>query len=375
MNIPFYDLKFQHQNLNKAFINFFKETLYRKDFVLGNAVLKFEKEFANFNDSKYSVGVSNGTDALFLALKAFKVTKGDEVIVPSHTFIASALPIIKCGAKPVFVDCEKDSFLASFDQILKRINDKTKAIILVHIYGETVDIPYLKKIINKVTHKKIPIIEDCSQSHGSRINNLKSGNLGDIGCFSLYPSKNLGALGDAGILTTNNNYIYKKILSLRNWGSKKKYVHENIGYNHRLDTIQAGFLSIKLKQLHKWNNLRVKLAAIYYNELKDLKKIKIPNYSAGHMHVYHLFVVKVKERNKFQKFLLKNGIQTIIHYPTPCHKHKAFENYSFYKQRLKNAEAISNEVISLPLYPGLSSKKVIFICKIIKKFFVKNQTH
>lgn len=367
--IPFYDLKYQHKDFDKEFVNSLKKTLNKKDFILGDEVSKFEKNFSKFNNSKYSVGVSNGTDALFLALKTFNITNGDEVIVPSHTFIASALPIIKCGAKPVFVDCEKGTFLPSFEQILKQINKKTKAILLVHIYGETVNIPLLKIKMKKITKRKIPIIEDCSQSHGSKLKTTGSGNFGDIGCFSLYPSKNLGALGDAGILTTNKRNLYKKIMSLRNWGSQKKYVHDDIGFNHRLDTIQAGFLNIKIKKLNHWNKIRIKLARIYCNELKNIKKIKLPNCNNDMSHVYHLFVIRVQERSKFQKFLLENGIQTIIHYPTPCHKHKAFKKFSFYKKTHLNAEIMSKEIISLPLYPGLSEDKIIYICKVIKLYY------
>ena len=370
--VKFYDLSFQQKPIEQKFIKFFKKTLKKKDYVLGNELSIFEDNFSKFTGSKFSVGVSNGTDAIFLALKALDISSSDEVIVPSHTFIASVLPIIKCGAKPIFVDVSKNSFLVDFDQIKKKISKKTKAIIVVHLYGEAVNVKKLNIFLKKEGFK-IPIIEDASQAHGSMINNLKTGNLGTIGCFSLYPSKNLGALGDAGVITTSNKNLYNKIKNLRNWGSQKKYLHDKIGFNHRMDTIQAGFLNIKLPYIDSWNKERQKIALTYIQNLKNIKGIELPNFENLSAHVFHLFVIKTKYRDKLKNFLEGNNIDTIIHYPTPCHKHLCFKKFSFFKKKFPNSEKLSREILSLPLYPGMSKKNILYICKVVKKFFIINK--
>lgn len=361
--MQFIDFGFSKKLEKKIFIEL-KKNFENNDFILGKNVYLFEKNFANFSNKKYAVGVSSGTDALFLALKSLSLKKNDEVILPAHTFIATALSVIYSGYKIKLCDVDPKTWLLDLKKLKKVITRNTKVIIPVHLYGHGVNIQKIKKIIGK---KKIKIIEDASQAHGLNLFTKKVFK-GDMSIFSLYPAKNLGANGDSGVIITNNKNYYSKILKMRNWGSIKKYVHNEIGYNMRMDTIQATILNQKLKYLKKWTLERIEIAKRYNYEFRKIKEIEVQSLNAKN-HVYHLFVIKTKLRNQLQKFLFKNGVPTIIHYPKAIHQHKAFSKYNFYNKRFLVSESLTKNILSLPLYPGMKLKDQVRIINIIKNFF------
>ena len=363
MQVPFIDFSFQ-KKLNKIQLKSISKVLNKGSFILGNEVNKFEKKFADFSNHKFALGVSNGTDALFLAIKSLNLKKNDEVIIPAHTFIATALSAYYNDVKIKLCDVG-DDWLIDLNQLKKLITKKTKLIIPVHIYGHGVNITKLKKIIG---NKKISIIEDASQAHGL---NFHSKNVfkSDMTIFSLYPAKNLGANGDAGVIITNKKQLYKKILKLRNWGGVKKYVHEEIGYNQRMDTIQAACLIDKIKHLKKWNNQRRKIAKIYYKNLKNIKELKFQTDKPWENHVYHLFVIRLKKRDDLQKFLAQHKITTIIHYPRSINQHRAFIKEKFYKLKFKKSEKLVKEILSLPIYPEMKPEMAEYVSDKIKKYF------
>jgi len=360
--IKFFDLHRQDKALFKYFLKDLKSLLKKNDYILGNGVKKFEEEFSKFCGSKYSIGVANGTDALTLALKALSLKEGSEVIIPAMTYCSTAFAVINANLKPVLVDIENDSPLIAINKIRNKINQKTKVIMPVHLYGSVVDIDKIKKLIKR---KDIFLIDDCSQAHGAMHdykNKKKSvGSLADISCFSLYPGKNLGAYGDAGIVTTNSKKFYKIIKNLRNLGSDKKFEHTKIGYNSRLDTIQSLILLRKLKFLPKNNNKRKKIANIYNNEIenKNIEKIKYTKYS-----VYHQYVIKTSKRNKLIKLFDKNKVQYGFHYPKSINQLAIFKK-TFSKNRFANAEKLAKKGISLPIDPNLEIKQVKKIVKLI----------
>jgi dTDP-4-amino-4,6-dideoxygalactose transaminase len=361
--VQFIDFNFSKKLEKKIFVEL-KKNFKSNDFILGKNVRVFEENFANFSNKKYAVGVSSGTDALFLALKSLSLKKNDEVILPAHTFIATALSVIYAGSKIKLCDVDPKTWLLDVRKLKKAITRNTKVIIPVHLYGHGVNIQKIKKIIDK---KKIKIIEDASQAHG--LNHFSKKVFGgDMSIFSLYPAKNLGANGDSGVIITNNKNYHSKILKMRNWGSIKKYVHNEIGYNMRMDTIQATILNQKLSYLKKWTLERIKIAKRYNFEFKKIKEIEVQNLNAEN-HVYHLFVIKTKLRNQLQKFLLKNDIPTIIHYPKAIHQHKAFLKYDFYNKKFPITECLTKSILSLPLYPGMKLKDQDYVIKSVKKFF------
>ena len=347
----------------------FKNVCNNSSFILGDYTNKFENNFAKFCNTKYAIGVSSGTEAIYLALLSLKLKKNDEILIPSHTFIASILPAMKLNLKIKFIDVDKSDFNVLTEDLKKNISPKTKAIIFVHLYGLAVDIEKIKKDIPR----KIKIIEDCSQAHGATVNGRKVGSLGHVGCFSLYPGKNLGAFGDGGIVVTNNKSIYDFIYLYRNWGSKKKYVHNSFGWNSRLDNLQSGMLIKKLEVLQNENKERIKLAAYYHKKLEALKnenKIYIPPHHTNYRHVYHLLVIRVKNRNKLAKYLSQKNIQTVIHYPTPGHMHKVVKNYKNKSvNKLENSEKLCREIISLPMHCNLKKYEIDIISKNLENFY------
>ena len=361
--MQFIDFNYQ-KNIQKKIFSELKSNFKKNDFILGEKVKIFEKNFAKFSEKKFAIGVSSGTDALFLALKSLSLKKNDEVIVPAHTFIATALSVIYANLRIKLCDVDPVTFLLDEKKLKKIITKKTKVIIPVHLYGYGSNINKIKKIIEG---KKIKIIEDASQAHG--LNHFCDYVFkGDIIIFSLYPAKNLGANGDAGIIVTNQKKYYSKILLLRNWGSIKKYQHNLVGYNMRMDTIQATILNEKLKYLRKWTNDRIKIARKYNEAFKKIKNIEVQSLNSKN-HVYHLFVIKTMFRDKLQKFLSENNIPTIIHYPKAIHQHKAFAKYSFYNKKFITSEFLVKKIISLPLYPGMKLKHQNFVIKKVKQFF------
>ena len=364
MEIKFVDLTPIHKIIRKQISDTFLRIFDNGWFIKGSEVSNFEREFAAYCGTKYAISCANGLDALYLILKAYEIGTGDEVIIPSHTFIATALAVSYTGAKPVFVDCNMDDYNINTELIEEKINKNTKAIIAVHLYGQCADMAKIQKIAQKY---KLKIIEDSAQAHGALYKNKKTGNLGDASGFSFYPGKNLGALGDGGAITTNDLQLAQKISAIANYGSKEKYTHLYKGVNSRLDEIQAAFLRIKLKNLDTWNKRRQEIANLYLAGITN-KKITKPVVQKNNIHVWHLFVVRTKNRSSFQKYLLKNKINTLIHYPIAIHNQKAYSDCGYTDKNLPIATQIANEAISLPLYYGLTNKEIKYIIDTINKY-------
>ena len=362
MKIPFSTLKYLHDDLKPELMNKFDEIYESGWFIQGNEVSSFEKKFASYIGCKYCIGVGNGLDAIKLALLALSIGDGDEVIVPSNTFIATVLAISQVGARPVLVDPDMDTYNISYKNIKKSISDKTKAIIAVHLYGQSADMDELVDIANT---NNLFLVEDCAQAHGAVYKGKKVGSFGDISCFSFYPGKNLGALGDGGAVVTNNELYEKKIRALANYGSDSKYHHIYKGINSRLDEIQAGFLNVKLSHIDEMINERCKIAKRYLTGIGN-KKIILPIQKNDRNHVWHIFAIRVKKREEFQKYLKDNGIETAIHYPISIAKQKAYENDNIVD--LENARIISSEEVSLPLYYGMSDDEIDYVIEVINNY-------
>ncbi|XRO75841.1 DegT/DnrJ/EryC1/StrS family aminotransferase [Methanocaldococcus sp. 28A] len=361
--ISFVDLRREYQEIKKEINQVIQRVLESGWFILGKELEAFEKEFAEYLGAKHVIGVNSGSDALYLAVKALGVSKDDEVITVSHTFISTVDAITRNGAKPVFVDIDPETYTIDVSQIEKKITEKTKAIVPVHLYGHPADMDPILEIAEEYG---LYVIEDASQAHGAEYKGRKVGNIGDVGCFSFYPTKNLGAYGDGGVVVTNDDELAEKLRVLRSYGSSKKYYHNLIGVNSRLDELQAAILRVKLKYLDEWNKRRRKMAKLYNKLLEDYEVIT-PIEKVWAKHVYHLYIIRHKERDKLQKYLSENGIQTQIHYPIPVHKQKAYVDLGINVQ-LPITEKISNEILSLPMHPWLKEEEVKYICETIKKF-------
>ncbi len=350
------------QEIMETFEAFYDSNWY----VLGDRVRQFEADYAQFNQTEYAVGISNGLDALHIALMALGIGKGDEVIVPSNTYIATALAVSYVGATPIFVEPNIETYNIDPNKIEAAINSKTKAIMPVHLYGQACEMEAIKAI---ATMHNLFIIEDNAQSQGASYNNIFTGAWGDINGTSFYPGKNLGALGDAGAITTNNKELAQKAMVLRNYGSQKKYYNEVIGHNMRLDECQAAMLSVKLKYLNTWTEERKQIANWYIEALNGIEKIILPKTAALATHVYHLFVIRTNKRDELQKHLNDNEIGTLIHYPIPPHLQQAYAHLGHGSGDFPLAEEIANTCLSLPMWPGMTKEMVEYISIVIKHFF------
>jgi dTDP-4-amino-4,6-dideoxygalactose transaminase len=333
-------------------------------YVLGEEVTQFEKEFAAYNCVSHCVGVGSGTEALHMALKALEIGSGDEVITTAHTAVATASAIALSGAKPIFIDIEPDYFTIDPHQIEAAISPKTKAIIPVHIYGQPCDMDAILEIARRYDLK---VIEDCAQAHGAKYNHKRVGSIGDIGCFSFYPTKNLGAIGDGGALVTNDSKLVEKIRLLREYGWKERYISNSEGWNSRLDEIQAAILRVKLKNLDVDNTSREKHAIEYQNALKGLS-LELPEIRNNSTHVYHLYVVKTEKRDDLKTFLKGHGINTTIQYPVPINRQKYYENIVG-EVSLPLTEQTAESVLSLPMYPELTSEEINQTANVIKGYY------
>jgi len=360
-HIPFVDLQTEHKKQIQSLKKAFATVCDRGVFVLGDSVRTFEAEFARYLGAKYAVGVASGTDALLLALKAIGITPQDEVLVPANAY-PTAFAVSLSGAKIRLVDIDPQTYTIDPRKIESAITKKTKAIIVVHLYGQAAKMDTIMRITRKTN---IAVIEDVAQAHGSTYKNKKLGTIGDIGCFSFYPTKNLGALGDGGMIVTNTKRIAEQIQRLRNYGEKKRYVSTHLGYNSRLDELQAALLSVKLSMLDKNNKKRQRLAKAYLYNLRETS-VQLPTTHIDESHVYHLFVIRTKKRNSLQAYLQGKGITTLIHYPTPIHSVKAFLHLGYKTRDFPQAEKSAKEILSLPLYPTLSLDAVSYICNHIK---------
>lgn len=362
MNVPFNDLSIIHNQLKSEIHEAINGVIDKSDFILGEEVGKFEEEFAVYCGCDNAVGVASGTDALYLSLKSLGVGPGHEVITAANTFISTVLAIHYTGATPVLVDIDPETFNIDLSKVQESITPHTKVILPVHLYGNPVD---LKEILKIAKLNSLYIVEDACQAHGASDDDIPVGSF--MGCFSFYPGKNLGGFGDGGIISVNDDVVYEDLLKLRNYGSVEKYHHDIIGYNSRLDTIQAAILRVKLKYLGGWNNLRKEIAFKYEVLLLDTEEIITPSRMPGH--VFHQYVIRTQRRDDLKQYLTENGIQAGIHYPIPIHKTGAF------KDRVQGSfpvtDQLSNEILSLPIFPGMTDKQIEYVADIIKEFFTK----
>ena len=359
--IKFLDINKQDKPIKNKITRNIKKVISNSNFILGDYVEIFEKSFAKFCGTKYAISCANGTDALTIALKILNLPKDSEVIIPAMTYCSTAFAVINAGLKPVLVDISSFEPTISLERLKNKITNKTKVILPVHLYGSVVNINKIKKIIK---NKKIFLIDDCAQAHGAYLNKKRVGSLTDISCFSLYPGKNLGAYGDAGIITTNNKKFYEKIKNFRNLGSTIKFVHTQIGFNSRLDTIQASILIEKLKLLDKYNKQRIKIANIYDKKITNKKLIKL-NYSRGS--VYHQYVIMTNNRKRLINLFKKNNIQFGFHYPKSINQINSLKKY-FKNQKYYNSESLAQKCFSLPIDPTLNKKETSKIIKVLNFF-------
>jgi dTDP-4-amino-4,6-dideoxygalactose transaminase len=361
--INFLDIKKINERFKSELMEAAERVINSGWYISGRELEAFEHDFAKYCGVKYAIGVANGLDALTLVLKAWKImgriSEGDEVIVPANTYIASVLAISETGLKPVLVEPDEHTFNISIDSIRKNYTEKTKVILPVHLYGQ---ISPMEEIMSFAHEKNLLVLEDSAQSHGASIGGKKAGSWGDASGFSFYPGKNLGALGDAGAVTTNSDELNRVLRSLRNYGSEEKYKNDYIGVNSRLDEIQAAFLGVKLKYLDADTKIRKQIAHKYLSEIKN-PNITLPIIRNQELHVWHLFVVRCDDRAELQKYLNDNGIQTLIHYPTPPHKQKAYQNLN--GLQLPIAEKIHHEVLSIPLDPTLTDSEIEKVITVI----------
>lgn len=340
------------------------KTLRSGRYILGEEVTKFEEEFANYVGVQYGIGVASGTDAIFLSLSACNFGPGDEVITVSHTAVATVAAIDHTGATPVFVDISADTYNIDPEKIQKAITPRTKAIIVVHLYGLPADMDRILAIAKK---SGLFVIEDCAQAHGAQYQGRRVGSFGDLGCFSFYPTKNLGALGDGGMVVTKSPELAERVRLLREYGWKKRYISEISGYNSRLDEIQAAVLRLKLRNLDEDNAKRRIIAHKYLSQIQS-DSVVVPQIPKDRESVFHLFVIRTLRRDALQQYLLEKGVQTLIHYPVPVHLQPAYDKKCIIPEPLQNTEKIALEVLSLPIYPELSFDDVDYVTDAIANF-------
>lgn len=352
--------KYQEEYEKKAL-----EVLRSGWYVLGKEVSSFEEEFAKYTGAKHCVGLANGLDALWIAFRVLGIGEGDEVIVQGNTYIASVMGITMNGATPVFVEPNKH-FNIDVDKIEEKITKKTKAILVVHLYGQASN---MKKVMELASKYNLKLVEDCAQAHGAKYDGQMVGNFGDVGCFSFYPSKNLGCFGDGGAITTNNKELADKFKVYRNYGSEKRYHNMVVGTNSRLDELQAGLLRVKLTHMQELEDERVSIANRYLNEIKNYL-IELPIVDENCTTVWHLFVIKVEKREEFIEYLNKNEIGTIIHYPIPPHLSEAYNYLGFKQGDYPITENYANTVLTLPLFNGMTKEEVDFTINIINKWSI-----
>jgi dTDP-4-amino-4,6-dideoxygalactose transaminase len=361
--------KKENLNLKKKIIRDIENVIDSGYYILGKKVNKFEKKFSKYINCKYSVAVNSGFDALLISLKILSLRKNDEVIVPSLSASATAVAVANTNAKLIYADINIKNYNISLDDVINKITKKTKAIIVVHLHGQPCNILELKK---KINNPKIKIIEDCAQAHGAKISDKLTGAMGDLGCFSFYPTKNLGCIGDGGLITTSNYKYYLMAKQIRQYGWKTRDNSEVIGINSRLDELQASILLLKLKDLDKKNNERRQIAKHYLKYINKSNNLILPELYKSDKHVFHHFVVRLHNinREKLIKYFEQKGLQILIHYPKPLYKQKAIKGKI---SNLKNTEIACKSVISLPIYPGLSIKKIKIISTELNSYVKKNR--
>lgn len=363
MKVKFNVLNRIYKKHKFTFLKAFNRVMKKGIFIIGDEVIKFENSFKDYIGTSYCVSLNSGLDALILALKALEIREGDEIIVQANTYIATILAISEVKATPIFIE-PNDFFNIDTNKIEERITSKTKAIIVVHLYGQSANMDRILELKSKYS---LFIVEDCAQSHGAKFKGKMTGSFGDIGCFSFYPTKNLGAYGDGGCITTNSELIANKIKLLRNYGSSKKYYNEIKGYNTRLDELQATFLNVKIKLYRKLLTNRIKLANLYLTKISN-PLIKLPKIEENSDHVFHLFVIQTEYRDLLQNFLENHGINSVIHYPIPPHLSGAYKELGFKKGSFLITETQADSVLSLPLYDYMTSREANYVIKILNSF-------
>ncbi|WP_250479410.1 MULTISPECIES: DegT/DnrJ/EryC1/StrS family aminotransferase [unclassified Caballeronia] len=363
---PFFDMQAAHGELQQQFKETFARVALGGQLIMGPELTAFETEFAAYCGVKHCIGVGNGLDALALALRAKGIGAGDEVLVPSQTFMATWLAVTIVGATPVPVEIDEKHFVVDSAHIERKITSRTKAIIPVHLFGQ----PAQMHEINQIAHRRgLFVLEDAAQAHGAKLGDQRCGSLGDAAAFSFYPTKNLGALGDGGAVVTNDTKLADKLIALRNYGSKVKYVHDVKGTNSRLDELQAALLRIKLPLLDGWNQARRKIADRYTVGLQSLSEVVLPSALAGTEPVFHLYVIRCKRRDELAKFLQERHIATAIHYPTAPHMQGAFKDLGIPADAFPDARRAADEVLSLPMWPQMSEEAIDEVVRSVREFF------
>ncbi len=362
--LPLVDLKREYYSVKEEIDGAVAKVLQSGWYILGKNLEAFENEFAGYIGTNFAIGVGNGLEALQLALLAYDVREGDEVITVPNSAVATALAISATGAKPVFVDVDPETYNIEVAKIEQKLTAKTKAILPVHLFGQTVD---MDPLIDIASHNDLIIIEDACQAHGAEYRGKRVGSLGNAGCFSFYPTKNLGAFGDGGMVVTNDVRIAKRVALLRNYGQKIRYVHSVKGLNSRLDEMQAAILRVKLRHLDEWNKKRRRNAKLY-NELLKEADVVCPVEKEYARHVYHLYVIRSRRRDRLQAFLSSNGIETLIHYPTLIHLQEAYKHLGMKQGMFPVAEKVASEILSLPIFPQLKEEELERIANLMKNF-------
>ena len=354
--VSFVDLQREYASIKPEIDKAISRVIESGWFVLGKEVALFEEAFSKYIGVRHAIGVNSGSDALFLALRALGIGSSDEVITVSHTVAPTADAIRRCGAKPVFIDISPETYCIDAEKIEEKVTNKTKAILPVHLYGHPADLDHIRELAKL---HGLSVVEDACQAHGAEYKRKKVGSFGNAGCFSFYPTKNLGSYGDGGMVVTNNEDVAEHVKMLRNYGQSRKYHNDFAGINSRLDELQAAMLRVKLSRLDEWNEKRRRLAELY-KEILGQADVVLPSEKPYAKHVYHLFVIRLAGRDNCQRFLQKSGIQTQIHYPIPVHKQKAYAAFESTKD-LSVTETICSEILSLPLYPSLTEEEVAYI--------------
>jgi dTDP-4-amino-4,6-dideoxygalactose transaminase len=362
ISVPFVDLKAQYITIAEEIQEALADVIQNASFIGGKHVKEFEANFAAFCMTKHCIGVGNGTDALFLALKALGIGPGDEVIVPANTFVATSEAVTLAGARVVFVDCDPRTYNIDVSKIPERVTERTKALIPVHLYGQPAN---MKGVCQVARDYGLKIIQDCAQAHGAEIEGASLASFGDVLCYSFYPGKNLGAYGDAGAVVTDDDDLANRVRMLANHGRMSKYDHEIEGVNSRLDGIQGAILNVKLRRLALWTEARRQNATRYQELLQDIPFVVPPEVTPGTKHVYHLYVIRTKNRDKLQTFLRERGIATGVHYPVALPNLKAYKYLSHSPEDFPVANAYQNEILSLPMYPELNDEMIRYVAEAI----------
>lgn len=367
MRVPFANFSAMHQPLRSEFMVAFEKILDKEDYILGGEGEKFEAEFAQWNNAKYALGCGNGLDALYLSLKALQIQPGDEVIVPAHTFVATALSVSYLGATPVLVDVEEDTGLIDATKIEAAITSHTKCIIPVHLYGQMADMDPIHTIAKRY---QLHVVEDAAQAHGARYWGKLPGANSEVACYSFYPGKNLGALGDAGAIVSNNSNFIEVFKALRNYGATQRYHHDLLGTNSRMDEIQAALLRCKIPHLKTWNAHRTQIAKKYLDNIHN-PYVKLLVSRENREHVWHIFAIKSEHRDELQKHLSSLEIDTLVHYPVPIHLHKAYIGLGYKSGNFAVAERFAKTELSLPMFFGMTNEQVESVIAAVNSFCPK----